>query len=313
MVSVIMPTYNDAHYIGQAIESVMAQSYRDWELIVVIDGSTDNTEEIVKEYADRDSRVRYIADTNHGVAYARNTGISAARGEFIAFLDSDDYYSSEFLNKMVDFASQFSKDDFFYTSFFRVYENGDIKPAEIRKVEGKWDSFIEKGYDLRLVFDIRSVFIKKRLLDKYNIHFDEGIIMSEDTGFFMKILTVASSRCLEDHLAYYRIRANSATTRPWDPDRWQGTVINHRFVLPYVEKYYPEKLDLFKAMWGYRAYRFVLRGLRSEYLTQMCQYIEDWRDVMEIYNRQSIRFSDRIKLYFMLKNTSWSLRLASKL
>ena len=107
-VSVIIPTYNRAHLVDRAIQSVLNQTYKDFELIIVDDGSTDNTEDIIKEFQKKDERIKYIRhEENRGGSAARNTGIKAAKGEYIAFLDSDDEWLpiklgrqiSEFTNK----------------------------------------------------------------------------------------------------------------------------------------------------------------------------------------------------------------------
>ena len=86
-VSVIIPTYNRAEYVTHAIDSVLAQTYTDYEIIVVDDGSADNTKDVLLPYMDR---IRYIYQENAGLSAARNTGIKAAKGDWIAFLDSDD-------------------------------------------------------------------------------------------------------------------------------------------------------------------------------------------------------------------------------
>jgi len=106
-VSVIIPTYNRAHLVGRAIRSVLNQTYQDFEIIVVDDGSTDNTEEVVKSF--NDPRIRYIRhEENRGGSAARNTGIRAARGEYIAFLDDDDYWLPTKLDKQVQVAKKSS-------------------------------------------------------------------------------------------------------------------------------------------------------------------------------------------------------------
>lgn len=97
-VSVIIPTYNRAKYISRAIDSVLAQTYKDWELIIVDDGSTDNTREVVEPYL-KDKRIKYVWKQNGGVSSARNKGLDIATGEFVAFLDSDDFYMPEKLEK----------------------------------------------------------------------------------------------------------------------------------------------------------------------------------------------------------------------
>ena len=93
-ISIVIPTYNRVDFLPKAIQSVLNQTYRNWEMIIVDDGSTDNTEEIVKGY--KESRIQYIVHKyNLGLSAARNTGIKKSRGEYIAFLDSDDEWFPE--------------------------------------------------------------------------------------------------------------------------------------------------------------------------------------------------------------------------
>lgn len=92
LVTVVIPAYNASEYIGETIESVLQQSFTDFELLVINDGSTDNTAEVVRSYSQKDSRVTLLSQVNQGVSVARNTGIQQAKGEFVAFLDSDDLW-----------------------------------------------------------------------------------------------------------------------------------------------------------------------------------------------------------------------------
>ena len=102
-VSVIIPAYNGDRYIRDAIASVFAQSYTDYELIIVDDGSTDETAQIIKNYGDR---INYISQSNQGVAQARNTGLAAAQGKYIAFLDQDDFFYPNKLSRQVKLMEQ---------------------------------------------------------------------------------------------------------------------------------------------------------------------------------------------------------------
>jgi glycosyltransferase involved in cell wall biosynthesis len=101
--SVILPTFNRAHLISGAIESVLAQSFQDWELLVIDDGSRDNTFEIIRPFVLNDGRIRYHFAHNRGLAMARNTGIQMSRGRYITFLDSDDEYLPEHLQLRTEY------------------------------------------------------------------------------------------------------------------------------------------------------------------------------------------------------------------
>ena len=92
MFSIIIPTYNRAHLISKGIDSILAQTFENWELIIVDDGSTDNTKELIASYQEKDARIRYIYQENSERSAARNNGIDKAKGNYICFLDSDDYY-----------------------------------------------------------------------------------------------------------------------------------------------------------------------------------------------------------------------------
>ena len=109
-ISVIIPTYNRAHLISRSAKSVLAQTYPDFELIIVDDGSGDNTEEIIEALAD--PRIRYLRhESNRGVSAARNTGIRAARGDYIAFQDSDDEWLPQKLEKQLGLFEQDNRGD----------------------------------------------------------------------------------------------------------------------------------------------------------------------------------------------------------
>lgn len=102
LVSVIVPVYNNEKWIGRCLESIMFQSYKNIEIIVVDDGSTDESGKIVEDYSRNDNRIRIILQANHGVGYSRNVGMSVSEGEYIVFIDSDDFISRDYIERMME-------------------------------------------------------------------------------------------------------------------------------------------------------------------------------------------------------------------
>ena len=110
LVSVIMPVYNSEQFVGMAVQSVLEQTYKNFELIIIDDGSSDNSGAVCDEYAAKDSRIKVIHKVNGGVCSGRNLGINICQGEYISFIDNDDVYEPNFLAKLVDVAVQTNAD-----------------------------------------------------------------------------------------------------------------------------------------------------------------------------------------------------------
>ena len=128
-VSIITPVYNAEKFIKETIESVLKQSYEDFEYLLIDDCSTDNSAEIVKSYAKKDSRIKYIKlPENSGAAVARNTGLKHAQGRYIAFIDSDDVWYPEKLEKQLAFMQE-KNEAFTYTKYEHITEDGQVQSA----------------------------------------------------------------------------------------------------------------------------------------------------------------------------------------
>ncbi len=126
LVSIITPSYNSAEYIGATIESIMAQTYGNWELLITDDCSTDSSREVIKEYVDRDSRIRLMClDKNSGAGVARNNSIREAKGRYIAFCDADDRWYPDKLEKQLRFMKEMDS-SLSYTSYRTCDESGNI-------------------------------------------------------------------------------------------------------------------------------------------------------------------------------------------
>lgn len=134
-ISIIMPAFNAEKYISESIKSVQQQTFTNWELIVVDDGSTDGTASIVKELQQIDARINYIYQPNKKQAAARNTGMKAGKGEWIAFLDSDDLWMPNKLESQVRIVSN-NKVDFVFSSGYYLYDNDKLEPYD--SLHGKY-------------------------------------------------------------------------------------------------------------------------------------------------------------------------------
>lgn len=132
-VSIITPCYNASRYISQTIDSVLTQTFTDWEMIIVDDGSKDDSSDIVEKYVKKDSRIRLIQQPNGGSANARNHGIREATGRYIALLDADDLWLPQFLEKQIEFMKE-KNAICVYSSYKRIDENSNeiLKPLICR-------------------------------------------------------------------------------------------------------------------------------------------------------------------------------------
>jgi len=201
-VSVILPTYNRAHLIGRAIESVLNQTYQDFELIVVDDGSTDNTQEVMKAF--RDKRVRNIRHSrNTGAAAARNRGITASRGKYIAFQDSDDEWLSEKLRKQINVLNGSpSTVGYVYSDMWRVDRNGGEQywPSPTI-VQGKIINEQSLDYQVRRL-GIQTTLIKRECFKIVGI-FDENFPRLIDLEFFMRLSKQFDSYHIKEPLVQF--------------------------------------------------------------------------------------------------------------
>ncbi|HEC65389.1 MAG TPA: glycosyltransferase family 2 protein [bacterium] len=201
-VSVVIPTYNRAHLIGRAIQSVLDQTYQDFEIIVVDDGSRDNTCEVINDFDDE--RIRYIRHQgNRGGAVARNTGIKAARGEYTAFQDSDDEWLPEKLKKQMEiFKNVSSKVGVVYTGFWKLGNNKKIyKPQSwVTQKEGDIHKELLNGNFVTT----QSAVVKKTCFRKTGM-FDERLPCLQDWELWIRISKYYHFKCIDEPLlvSYY--------------------------------------------------------------------------------------------------------------
>jgi len=187
-VSVIIPTYNRALLIGRAIQSVLNQSYEDLEIFVIDDGSTDDTERVIKEFQKQDKRIRCIRlDENKGAAAARNIGVKSAKGKYIAFQDSDDEWFPEKTEKQVKvFENTPPEVGVVYSDMWRITENKKeyfYSPKIMSGNKIKYKQALD--YGVRKI-GIQTALIKKECFDKVGM-FDEKFPRLIDLELFIRL------------------------------------------------------------------------------------------------------------------------------
>lgn len=201
-----MPAYNSELYISDSINSVISQTYTNWELIIIDDGSTDCTVEIVLTYVKRDSRIKYYYQENKKLPSARNLGIQLSNGEYISFLDSDDIWMPEKLVKQIKKFTENTSIDLIYTNGQFINENGDHL-AEYPSIFGLFSG--KEMYKL-LFFNnyipVLSVLLKKKLIDRIG-KMDVSLIFGcEDWDYWLRAASLNHVFFgLEDKLFKYRI------------------------------------------------------------------------------------------------------------
>lgn len=204
-VSIIIPTYNRAQLLPRALETVLSQTYKDFEVIVVDDGSTDNTPEIMKQF---EGRVKYIRKENGGSASARNRGIEESKGEYIAFLDSDDYWMPEKLAEQVKILDAYPKVGIVYGRMPIVNEKGERLGTKPAGVSGKnFKELLEVWGDL----PTSTVMTRKVCFDKAGM-FDTALATMQDIDMWLRISRYYDLYEIEGKvLAYYFRHSEQAT------------------------------------------------------------------------------------------------------
>ncbi len=217
--SVITSVYNYEKYIGKTIESVLASDYPRFELIVINDGSTDSSLEVIRKYARKDKRIRVIDQKNSGLSVSRNKGMYIAKGDYFWFVDADDYIDSKALSKLAKHILKTNNPDF--VSFFiqPINEKGELLPKnEYTKLPKILDGFKDKTFDVHTL-PIHTLFIypvtsgkqvySRAFLKKHNIWFIPRLVFEDDCFFFTTLEAGARGAVLHEALYYKREHAQS--------------------------------------------------------------------------------------------------------
>lgn len=221
MISIIIPVYNTEKYIDECLESVVSQSFSDFEIIVIDDGSSDDSFNKLEQWKIKDNRIRILSTANNGVSHARNLGINNAMGKWLMFLDSDDYLLSDCLEKLVKCCSKNVQE----VCANYINENYKIvKELKIQEIlacnmikmtlDPINNHLLPDFYDFHESSFMSSCakLYAKEIIDKYNIRFNEQLRLSEDMLFHLVYLSHIKTVGITNlSVFYYRTHKNSVT------------------------------------------------------------------------------------------------------
>lgn len=294
-ISVIIPVYNADKYLSVCIDSVINQTYTDWELILINDGSSDKSGDICNLYAQNNTNIKVFHQPNKGVSAARNLGIKSANGLFIVFMDSDDWIDTDFLQKLIDAEIQ-TNSNWIISGYRSIYPGNRTK--EYRNLNRSYNKS-----ELGLLFaevDHRGIFFtncgklySKVIITNNNIQFDENVSLGEDIRFNFAYLPHISTATTIDYIGYnYRNTDNHSLIR-----RYQNNLYNLMIEVHTERCRLAQQYQLYKINPGYKKH--------LEYRLGHIIYAS----IINIYHGQHKAFHNRIHEIKMIvkNNNEWKI------
>ena len=293
MISVIVPVYNVEKYLDNCVESIVNQTYKDLEIILVDDGSPDNCPAMCDEWAQKDSRIKVIHKENGGVSSARNIGLDNVTGEYIGFVDSDDYLKSNMYELLIENLTA-TNSDISVCSTFLVDENNNIKADNIFESQVLNQEEAVKFLSYKMNNSLWNKLFKKDMFK--GCRFDEGHTFGEDHLILLQVLkNVNRVSFISDSLYYYVQRSNSTTgskfsKRSFDQVYMKDALYN--FVkenYPYVSEHY-RKLS-FTARENI-CRKIIFSGLEEKFSKELNEYKKymnkEFRKVKSVLSKKEI-------------------------
>jgi len=251
-VSIIIPTYNRTDLLPRAISSVLNQTFQEFELIVVDDGSADSTKQVVEEFQKKDKRIKYIWQENSGgPAKPRNTGIKNSQGEYIALLDHDDEWLPEKLEKQLEIFEKNRQNNLGFVGCNALI----VKEDKIQEYKTpKYKNILPKILERNFIWSCSSVIIKKLVLDKVGF-FDENLKIGDDWDMWIRIIINGYSFDFVDEplFKYYIHSGNISALK-----NIKKIAVDYNFLLEKYKKYYEQNPKIYSNRLRYTGASYIL-------------------------------------------------------
>ena len=299
LISIIVPAYNVGNFLGECMESIKTQTYNNWEAIIVNDGSTDNTAQVIESVIKNDGRFHVINQQNGGVSKARNAGIEAASGAYLAFMDGDDLWRPTFLHELME-AIQTHDVDMAYCGYTHLYTGGLQRGFSYPYSSGSILLDVVNG---KTQVHVGAIVVKKDLIEQLGLRFTEGCLVGQDQEFIWKLVSKATVQAVPKELMVYRIRSGSAITAKWNWKKHIHAFYGFKRAVDYIllEKelgYDQQQLhqELHKRV-AYKLYKIIWRMIKNGYGDDARQLMEtdDCKKYLSYLDTKKIKFIDRLK------------------
>ena len=245
-ISIIVPVYNTESFLPKCLDSILLQSFTDWELILINDGSKDRSPDICKEYEKKDPRIHYLTKSNSGVSDTRNEGLEEAKGTYITFVDSDDYLEKDFL-KMLFEASQEGNIEIVGGGLTLQYPDDKMVKAQLTQNKVEYMSGKEAlcfACDMKrpIVGFVAGRLISRQVIENNNIRFDINITMNEDSLFNYQCYIKCKQIAIIEACNYiYRIHDNSSTEKAQaNPEHYRTKLIAYKKIREIAKNEMPQ-------------------------------------------------------------------------
>lgn len=308
-ISIIIPCYKVEKYLRRCLDSVLAQTFKNWEAICVNDGSPDECGNILDEYAKCDYRIKVIHQENQGVSAARNNGLQHANGDFISFIDSDDEISPVFLEEMFKALQKRPEAGFAWCNFEKGKDKTDWNFFEIsEQVYNKpFDHYVQHQKP-KIVSAIWNKLYRKNLLE--NITFSEDLSVGEDLIFLYQVLYRAKCAAyINSDMYFYRTRENSAMTKPLTQKRLDDELLiaiklSGMFNNEILDKKTKKDIEHYiaKRLFGY-VINFTKKKDKINYNKWLAQYLPVLKKLEKqgIFRPHDLSIKNRIIYYWLNK------------
>lgn len=296
MISVIVPVYNAEKFLKRCISSILAQTYPNFELVLVDDGSTDQSLDILKKYVEKDSRVNLISQQNKGVSGARNTGLQAAKGEYFLYVDADDWIEEDMIERLVSIGMR---------------EDADIVMCDSDHAEEKTDAFketklateiwdqdkqqLEFMKHQRLTGMLWNKLIRRSLAE--GSHFNEKTGYGEDAEFLWQILKKSTKMAVTNMILYHHVLEQTSISHLSFSEKKYSAIPMWEYIVKDVSQNNPKLINLAKE-------RLMSAAVFSMYEAKKCKYKN--KDQIK-HMRRIVR--ENLKIFLQSQNVSKKFKL----